>query len=54
MDACITANLDAWKWENGEYPSQFMAKIVAWYRGKTLVKIHSDDAVSRASKKKRR
>jgi len=41
-----------WKWENGQYPSWFRAKVIVWYKYHGLVKIHSEDAVQKASKRK--
>lgn len=47
--AGTAAGLDMWKWESGLYPTDFMARCIAWYRLHNLVQAHSQDA---AQKKK--
>jgi hypothetical protein len=39
------ANLDQLlKWDNGEYPRVFMARVIAWYELSGLVEAHQEDA----------
>lgn len=40
------------KWESGEYPIWFMARVIAWYRGHRQVSNHVDDAVAKAQEAK--
>ena len=40
------------KWDNGEYPASFMAKVIAFAMAKNLVSNHIEDAVTRASEKR--
>jgi len=35
------------KWEQGLYPNQFKAKVVAWYNLHKLIELHANDAVAR-------
>ena len=50
-EAATAAGCDMWKWEIGEYPSWFRAKVIIWHKYHTLIKTHTEDAVSRASKR---
>lgn len=50
--AATAAGLDMWKWESGEYPKWFMAKVVAWHRGHVQVNNHTQDALANSVKKK--
>lgn len=45
-EACIQANLDLWRWEQGQYPREFMARVVGWHWAHQLVENHREDAVS--------
>lgn len=45
--AGTAAGLDMWKWESGQYPSDFMARCIAWYRQHKRVEAHSQDAANR-------
>lgn len=42
--AGTAAGLDMWKWENGEYPARFKAKVIAWYESKVQIDLHVADA----------
>lgn len=53
-EACVAANLDLWKWEQGLYPRSFVVRVQAWYRLHNLVKLHSEVEAARAAKKKAR
>jgi len=53
-EAAHAANLDLYKWEMGEYPPAFMAKILAWHSRHGELELHRSDAVAQASKKKQR
>lgn len=53
-DAAKKSGLDLWRWENGEYPAWFMARVVAHNNITNLIKLHTDDAVVRASRLKAR
>ena len=53
-EAAHAANLDLFKWDSGEYPPPFMAKILAWFSRHQELELHRQDAVARASKRKRR
>ena len=43
-NAASKAGLDLWQWTNGEYPTWFMAKIVAWYVSNLEIEQHTQDA----------
>jgi hypothetical protein len=45
-EAAQAADLDLERWENGGYPTRFMAKVLAWYQLHNLVKLHSEEAAS--------
>lgn len=53
FDACVNCGLDLWAWWNGTYPVQFKAKVIAYYNLRNLVKLHTDEAVNRASRAKK-
>ena len=53
-EAAHAANLDLYKWEMGEYPPAFMAKVLAWHSRHNELELHRSDAVAQASKKKQR
>jgi len=40
------------KWDSGEYPTWFMAKVVAFSVARNMVRNHIEDAVTRASEKR--
>jgi hypothetical protein len=50
-EAAIAAGLDILRWYNRDYPRSFMAKVVAWHKLHTLVRIHSEEASIEAAKK---
>lgn len=52
MDACVSANLDPWRWECGEYSQSFKAKVVAWSNMHKLIGSHVEDAVARKAARK--
>ena len=52
-EACIGAGLDAWKWEQGEYPVFFKANILEWHRFHGLKQSHIQDAVASAPQRKK-
>ena len=45
--ACKYAGLDFEKWENGVYPAQLMAKVIAFYELDTLILQHQQEAAAR-------
>jgi hypothetical protein len=47
-EAAHAANLDLYKWDQGEYPPAFMARVLAWYSRHRELDMHRDDAVARA------
>lgn len=46
-DSCVSANLDLWAWDNDVYSRAFKVKVMAFTGLRSLVKTHTDDAVSR-------
>lgn len=38
--------------DDGGYPKRFLVKLLAWKQSRDLVRIHSEDAVARAAKRK--
>lgn len=38
--------------DDGGYSKQFLVKLLAWKHTRDLVRIHSEDAVARAAKRK--
>lgn len=57
-EACISAQLDLFRWWIGGYPVAFMEKVVGRYRVHNLIALHQQDAVNekqrRASRGRRR
>lgn len=54
-DAAIAAGAgieDLWKLDQGLYPHSFVAKILAWHRGKIAIDNHTEAAKIKASKAK--
>jgi hypothetical protein len=53
MSAAVMAGCDLYRWmEIPEgYTTAFKAKVVAWYRLKSLIEVHSQDAQSQAVEK---
>lgn len=43
-EAGTAAGLNMWLWENNEYPSEFKARVVAWYRLHNSIEAHKTDA----------
>lgn len=55
FDSAIAAGAnieDLWKIDNGEYPSTFVAKLIAWNRGRKLIENNVSDASVQHSKSK--
>lgn len=56
FDSAIAAGAnieDLWKIDNGEYPPAFIAKLIAWNRGRKLIDNNVEDASIQQSKSKR-
>ncbi len=53
-EAAHAAGVDLWKWDNGEYGSQFQAKVIAWYTRHKELELHRQDAVQRAMEQQQR
>lgn len=53
-ESAHAANLDLYKWETGEYPDSFKAKVLAWHSRHNELELHRGDAVAQASKRKQR
>ncbi|RPJ40042.1 MAG: hypothetical protein EHM35_00100 [Planctomycetaceae bacterium] len=51
-EAAHAANLDLYKWDQGEYPTAFMARVLAWFSRHRELEMHRDDAVARAMERK--
>ena len=51
-EAVVTCGLDLWKYEQGEYPPQFIAKVLAWHELNGLVKAHQEEAGQEAAERK--
>lgn len=51
-EAAHAANLDLHKWETGQYPSSFKAKVLAWHSRHNELELHRGDAVAQAAKRK--
>jgi len=54
FDAAIAAGAtieDLWKIDSGDYPTWFIAKLIAWSRGSKMIHNHSQDAASSKSKR---
>lgn len=51
--AATAAGLDMWKWENGEYPTWFMERTMAWWNMSNVMSAHMEDAKYKHSKKKK-
>ena len=52
-EAAHAALLDLWEWDYGEkYSMHFRAKVIAWHRLHTLIEVHTEQAVQRASKRR--
>ena len=49
--AARAAGLDLWRWENHEYPTSFMEKVIAWYRSNGQIEQHTADASISLSKR---
>ena len=47
----MAARLDLEKWDSGEYPPKFMARVVAWHRLTGLVDVHKDQARNEAAER---
>lgn len=45
---------DLWRMEQGLYPREFMAKVVAWHKGHVAVENHTEVAKVQAANKKKR
>jgi hypothetical protein len=43
-----------WNWDNGIYPSEFKAKVVAWWILHNVIENHKADAMDRAMRRKSR
>lgn len=43
-EAATAAGLDLWRWEQGEYPKRFRARVMAWYNLHNLLDTHRRDA----------
>jgi len=50
-EAAHAANLDLHKWEEGEYPPSFKAKVIAWHTRHQEIELHRSDAVEKARKR---
>lgn len=53
-EAAHAARLDLYKWEMGEYPPSFKAKVLAWYSRHGELELHRSDAVAQAAERKKR
>jgi len=53
-ESAFAAGLDLYRWEVGEYPPDFKAKVLAWFSRHQEVELHRQDAVERATKRKNR
>lgn len=53
-EAASAANLDLYEWDSGGYPPDFKVRVIAWHSRHVELELHRQDAVSRASKRKRR
>lgn len=53
-EACIAAGLDLWQWESNLYPPEFMARVVARYRARAIIRLHIEDAKYRKQEGRRR
>lgn len=51
-DSCVGTQLNLWDWENNIYPLWFKTKVVAYWRVKRMVKNHTEDAITKDSKRK--
>lgn len=51
-EAASAAGLDLYKWDNGEYPVKFQAKVIAWKRLHDLVHVHREVAAQEKAGKK--
>ncbi len=47
-------NLDPWVWEIGGYPTNFKAKIIAFFELTQVVKANVEDAKERKAKQMRK
>ena len=52
-EAAFAAGLNLYDWERGTYPGDFKAKVLGWYSRHQELELHRQDAVDRASKRKR-
>jgi hypothetical protein len=51
-ESAFAAGLDLYRWETGEYPPDFKAKVLAWYSRHQEVDLHRRDAVEVAANRK--
>jgi len=54
MTACVGSNLDPFKWEKGDYPNDFKAKIIAYYELTQIIRAHVEDARIRKQENKQK
>lgn len=47
-EAAHDANLDLYRWDRGDYPAPFMAKVMGWYQRHMELDLHREDARMRA------
>ncbi len=51
FEACIAAGLDLDKWNNGLYPTELKAQVIAWHRLHNMVDTHTKAAVADKSER---
>lgn len=51
-EAAHQAGLDLYQWEQGLYPVEFKARVIAWYHLHQLVSMHQEAAASEAAARK--
>ena len=50
-DACLGCGLDLWMWESNVYPKWFKVYVIAFHNMRTLISLHTEEAVSKESEK---
>lgn len=51
-EAVTGAGLNLWEWEQGRYPTRFMARVVAFHRLQGLIAAHQQEDARREAERK--